>query len=256
MIINPDNPTGAVYPPDVVRQIVEIAKEHNLFIIADEIYTNMVYSKNGYVPLGDLVDDVPAISLKGISKEMPWPGGRCGWMEVYNQDKNPMFRRYVKSILDAKMLEVCSTTLPQMVIPSILGDARYPAWQAARNAFFARRAEQVVEILGDCPGVTVVKPAGAFYLSVVFADPLDERMSLTIESRKVEEYLGHLCPPGIDPDRKFVYELLGAHNICVVPLTSFMSKLRGFRSTLLERDDATFERIYRSLAEAIREFMG
>jgi aspartate/methionine/tyrosine aminotransferase len=153
------------------------------------------------------------------------------------------------------MLEVCSTTLPQMVIPEILGDPRYPEWQTQRNATFARRAEQAVEFFADCPGVVVNQPNGAFYLSVVFADPLNEHMFLRIEDRRVEEYLHHLCPPGIQPDRKFVYQLLGAHSICVVPLTSFVCELQGYRCTLLEQDDATFEHIYRALVSATSEFV-
>ena len=255
MIINPDNPTGAVYPPAVVRQMVSIARRFDLFIIADEIYMNLVYGPNGYAPLSELIEDVPAISLKGISKELPWPGARCGWMEVYNQHRKPMFRRYIRSILDAKMLEVCSTTLPQMIIPEVYQDPRYQEWKAERNAFFARRARQAMELLSDCPGVVVNQPNGAFYLSVVFADPLSEHHFLKIDDDRIEEVVRRRCPPGIQPDRKFCYELLGAHNLCVVPLSSFVCDLTGFRSTLLERDDAVFERTYRTLAAAITEFV-
>ncbi|MBN1609727.1 MAG: pyridoxal phosphate-dependent aminotransferase [Polyangiaceae bacterium] len=256
MIINPDNPTGAVYPPDVVRHMVSIARDYDLFIIADEIYTNLVYGPNGYAPLSDLVEDVPAISLKGISKELPWPGARCGWMEVYNQASKPMFRRYVRSILDAKMLEVCSTTLPQMIIPEVYADPRYQTWKSERNAFFARRAQQAIDLLSDCPGVVLNRPNGAFYLSVVFADDVTGNHALRIGDRRIEDVVRRRCPPGIQPDRKFCYELLGARDLCVVPLSSFVCELRGFRSTLLERDDAVFERTYRTLAEAITEFVG
>ena len=255
MIINPDNPTGAVYPPEVVREMVRIAREFDLFIVADEIYTNMVYDGRNYAPLSDLVEDVPAISLKGISKEMPWPGSRCGWMEVYNQQRKPMFRRYVKSIIDAKMLEVCSTTLPQSIIPAVFSDARYQPWQKERNAFYAQRARRAAEIFSQVPGVVANEPGGAFYFSVVFADEINERMSLRIEDRRVEEYIRHLCPPGVQPDRKFVYELLGAYNICVVPLSSFVSSLHGFRCTLLERDEDTFESAFRTMAMAAEQFV-
>jgi alanine-synthesizing transaminase len=255
MIINPDNPTGAVYPPAVVREMVEIARQYDLFIVADEIYTNMVYPGRDYAPLSDLIEDVPAISLKGISKEMPWPGSRCGWMEVYNQQRKPMFRRYVKSIIDAKMLEVCSTTLPQLVIPPVFSHPLYKPWQVERNDFYARRARRATEVFSQVPGVMVNEPGGAFYFSVVFAEEVNERMSLRIEDRRVEEYIHHLCPPGVQPDRKFVYELLGAHNICVVPLSSFVSSLHGFRCTLLERDEETFERVFRAMAVAAEQFM-
>lgn len=255
MIINPDNPTGAVFPREVVQEMVAIAREYNLFIVADEIYSNMVYNGVDYAPLSDLVGDVPAISLKGISKELPWPGSRCGWMEVYNQERKPMFRRYVRSILDSKMLEVCSTTLPQLVIPEIFSDSRYPGWQRERNLRFATRAARATEILQGCPGVIVNKPCGAFYVSVVFADELNDHMSLRIEDARVEGFVRSRCAPGMQPDRKFCYELLGAKNVCVVPLTSFMCQLQGFRSTILEEDEATFERVYRILADSVKEFV-
>ena len=256
MIINPDNPTGAVFPPSVVKEMVAIAREYHLFIVADEIYQNLVYDGYDYLPLSDLVEDVPTISLKGISKEVPWPGARCGWMEVYNQDKQPMFRRYVRSILDAKMLEVCSTTLPQMIIPRVYGDPRYEPWGRQRRAFFAQRARRATEILSRCDGVIVNEPRGAFYLSVVFSEELDSEMSLRIEDRKMEDFLRHRCPQGISLDRKFVYQLLGAKQICVVPLSGFMCDLPGFRVTLLERDDAKFEQVFKSIADSMVEFLG
>jgi len=65
--------------------------------------------------------------MKGISKELPWPGSRCGWMEIYNADKDPLFAKYIQSILNAKMVEVCSTTLPQKAIPQIFQHPDYPA---------------------------------------------------------------------------------------------------------------------------------
>lgn len=255
MIINPDNPTGAVFPRAVVREMVALAREFKLFIVADEIYSNMVYDGGDYAPLSDLIEDVPALALKGISKEVPWPGSRCGWIEVYNQEKRPMFRRYVRSLLDAKMLEVCSTTLPQMVIPEIFSHPEFAGWQAERNRHFDTRARRATEIMAQCPGVIVNKPGGAFYFSVVFTEDLRPSMHLKIEDGRVEGYVRHLSPPGIPLDRKFAYELLGARGVCVVPLSGFMTDLLGFRSTLLEADDAVFESTYRTLADAVREFI-
>jgi len=255
MIINPDNPTGAVYPPSVIKEMVAIAREFNLFIVADEIYQNLVYDGQDYLPVSDLVEDVPTISLKGISKEVPWPGARCGWMEVYNQDQNPMFARYIRSIVDAKMLEVCSTTLPQMIIPSVYGHPNYAAYGKARRTFFAKRAHRATEILGACNGVVVNEPRGAFYLSVVFNQELSDRMNLRIEDRKMAEFLHQRCPPGISIDRKFCYQLLGQKQICVVPLSGFVCDLPGFRVTLLERDDAKFEKVFASIAESVNEFV-
>jgi aspartate/methionine/tyrosine aminotransferase len=256
MIINPDNPTGAVYPRAVVEEMVSIAKRYNLFIIADEIYRNMTYNGKKHTPLSSVIDEVPAISLKGISKEMPWPGGRSGWMEVYNQDVDPIFKKYIKSILDAKMLEVCSTTLPQKVIPLIFSHEKYPEWQRERNAFFEKRSRILGEVFSKCPGVIVNPPDGAFYASIVFTRPLSPEMSLKIANPEVKSYIDSLCPPQTTTDRKFVYHLLGSRGICVVPLSSFVTDLQGFRMTLLERDEEKSRFIYSSIVEAIKEFFG
>ena len=256
MIINPDNPTGAVFPKDVVAEMVAIAREYDLFIVADEIYTNMVFrDQKNYAPLAELIGDVPAISLKGISKEVPWPGARCGWMKVFNQDSHPTFRKYVKSILDAKMLEVCSTTLPQTVIPRILGHADYPAYVESRNELYRRRSDRVSEIFANVPGVVVNPPGGAFYLSVVFTRELSSKMSLKIDDAVVRERIESMLTDDMEPDRKFVYQLLGSRSICTVPLSSFVTDLHGFRCTLLEQDDERFEMIYTSIAEAVTEFV-
>ena len=75
-------------------------------------------------------------------KEFPWPGSRCGWIEVYNKDKDEIFAQYVKSIMNAKMLEVCSTTLPQSVIPAIMSDPRYESHLEERRGFYKKKSRE------------------------------------------------------------------------------------------------------------------
>ena len=126
LFINPDNPTGAVYPCELIEKIVDIARRYNVFILADEIYANIVYSGHPTCSLSEVIGEVPGMALRGISKEYPWPGARCGWIEVYNKDKNPDFKAYIKSLLNAKMLEVCSTSLPQLSIPLVMATRATP----------------------------------------------------------------------------------------------------------------------------------
>src|SRR5512147_3156389 len=192
LLINPDNPTGAVYPKEVLEEIMAIAKEYDLFVVCDEIYINLTYNGTTAVPLADVIDGVCGISMKGISKELPWPGARCGWIEVYNADKDPVFAKYVKSIVDDKMLEVCSTTLPQRVIPAIMGDARYPGHIAARNAVYQKRSQLAYDLLKDVPGIVVNQTNGAFYLTVMFREnALTPNQKLDVSNagarKKVEE---------------------------------------------------------------------
>jgi alanine-synthesizing transaminase len=170
LFINPDNPTGAVYPCELIEKIVDIARRYNVFVLADEIYANIVYSGHPTCSLSEVIGEVPGMALRGISKEYPWPGGRCGWIEVYNKDKNPDFRAYIKSLLNAKMLEVCSTSLPQLSIPPVMGDPRYQAHLDARRRMFEHRAQEAWEAFQGVAGVRVIKPQGAFYMSVMFED--------------------------------------------------------------------------------------
>ncbi|MHB8846391.1 MAG: pyridoxal phosphate-dependent aminotransferase [Nitrospirota bacterium] len=256
LLINPDNPTGAVYPKQVLEEIVAIAKEYDLFVVCDEIYINLTYNGKKAVPLADVIDGVCGISMKGISKELPWPGARCGWIEVYNADKDLVFAKYVKSIVDDKMLEVCSTTLPQRVIPSIMSDSRYPGHIAARNALYEKRSRLAYDLLKDIKGILVNQTNGAFYFTVMFRDnALTPTQKLPVPNEKAREKVERIVK-NVALDKRFVYYLLAATGICVVPLTGFNCGLQGFRVTLLESDDAKFAWIFKTLKEKISEYLG
>jgi alanine-synthesizing transaminase len=255
LVINPDNPTGAVYPREVLLEIVAIAKEYDLFVVCDEIYINLTYNGKKSVPLADVINGVCGISMKGISKELPWPGARCGWIEVYNADKDPVFAKYIKSIVDDKMLEVCSTTLPQRVIPSIMGDVRYPGHIAHRNAVYQKRSRIAYDLLKDIKGIIVNQTNGAFYMTVMFRENvLTPMQKLAVANARAREKVEQLVRD-VALDKRFVYYLLGATGICVVPLTGFNCDLQGFRVTLLESDDAKFEWIFSTLKEKITEYL-
>ncbi len=255
LIINPDNPTGAVYPKEVLVEIVSIAREYDLFVVCDEIYINMAYNGKKAVPLAEVIGDVCGISMKGISKELPWPGSRCGWIEVYNQKKDPVFSKYVKSIVDDKMLEVCSTTLPQRVIPRIFSDARFRQHVEQRNGRYERRSNIAYDLLKDVGGIVVNRTNGAFYKTVMFMEgALSSTQSLPVKDRTMKGLVEKITD-GVALDKRFVYYLLASTGICVVPLTGFNCNLKGFRATLLENDDARFEQIYKTIREKIIEYL-
>lgn len=257
MIINPDNPTGMVYSKEVLQQIVALAKEFGLFIISDEVYNNIVYNGESTVPISDVIGDVPAIALKGISKEFPWPGSRCGWIEVYNGHQDEQFRKYINLILTGKMNEVCSTTLPQTVLPTIMQHPAYQVYLKERIALYEKASNITYNYLKEVPELMVNRTNGAFYMAVAFRNGvLNNRQSLPIANDEVRNLVESLVnQPGVSPDKRFVYYTLAATGICTVPLSSFATDLQGFRVTLLERDPAETERIYRTLAEKIREYL-
>ncbi|MEK7462643.1 MAG: pyridoxal phosphate-dependent aminotransferase [Patescibacteria group bacterium] len=257
LIVNPDNPTGFVYPPETMRRIVALAKKHNLFIISDEIYSNLVFDGVEYQKLAAFIDDVPGIAMRGVSKEFPWPGGRCGWVEFYNRAQDADFDKYCQSLIDAKMLEVCSTTLPQRLIPIVMKDERYYPYLKARTAKYAKRADLAARILGEIPELIIHKPQGAFYMTVVFKDgALKASQKLEITNREVAEYIESLITPDFSYDKRFVYYLLAATGICVVPLMSgFNSTYHGFRFTLLEPNSESFENYIKILKDSLDTYL-
>ena len=257
LIINPDNPTGAVYPTHILESIVELAKRYDLFIVCDEVYHHIVYNGTSTSPLSDVIGDVPAIAMRGVSKEMPWPGSRCGWIEVYNGDKDPMFAQYIQSVLNAKMVEVCSTTLPQTVYPKVVQHPKYQSYLEERIRRYEKFSNIAQKALENVKGVLVNRPNGAFYMSVCFEDgALNHQQSLPIENNEIRELVeGLVTPEGTSVDKRFVYYLLGSTGVCVVPLTSFATDLQGFRVTLLERDETVFRQVFKTIADSIKLYL-
>jgi aspartate/methionine/tyrosine aminotransferase len=256
LIINPDNPTGFVYPVEALQNIVRIARENDLFVISDETYINIVYNGKTTIPIGDVIGDIPAIAMKSISKEAPWPGARCGWMEIYNADRDPIFARFVNTILQQKMSEVCSTTLPQMAIPRIMTHPEYKNYLRQRTQHYEKLSAIAYGILKDVPFLIANKTNGAFYSTVIFNESvLNDRQSLPIKQPEIKKYVEGLTKGTIEYDKRFVYYLLAATGICVVPLTSFFTPLLGFRMTLLDKDVDEFEHVVKTIASKITEYI-
>jgi alanine-synthesizing transaminase len=256
LIINPDNPTGMVYPLETLKRIVAIAKEFNLFLICDEIYINITYNGARAYALSEVIEDVPGIAMKGISKELPWPGARCGWMEYYNRDKDADFSRLCQAIDNAKMIEVCSTKLPQLAIPKILGDSRFKAYREETNQKIGKRSKIISDIFKTVPQLTFNETFGAFYNTIIFREgTLKPNQTIKIQNSKikglVEEWTAHEMPN----DKRFVYYLLGAKGICVVPISSFCSELQGFRVTLLEENEETLVKTFTAIRDSIVEYL-
>ena len=256
LIVNPDNPTGMVYSQEMIKQVVDIAREFDLFVISDEIYSNLFYGGVVHKKLASVIDSVPGIAMRGISKEFPWPGARCGWLEFYNRDKDKAFARYAKTIIDAKMLEVWATTLPQKVLPLVMSNKKYYPYLAKRTAKYQEKSEIAFEMFSKVRELKVNKAYGAFYMTVLFRDGvLKKGQTLKIKNKKAEEIIKPLV--GTDKlDKRFVYYLLASRGICVVPLSSgFNSDLYGFRITLLEPDLKKFKKTVGEIIEAVREYV-
>lgn len=255
LLINPNNPTGAVYPVSILEGVVGLAEEYGLFIIADEIYIHMVFEGVDGAHLSEVIREVPAIVMRGISKELPWPGSRCGWIEVLNRDKDDNFARYMDSVVAAKRLEVCSTSGPQLAVPRIFGDPRYPEHLATRARTFAARSEEAYRIISAVPGLRIHRAQGAFYMTALFEPgALTSKQTLPIADPELRQIVERQAA-GAALDARFVYYLLASTGICVVPLSGFCSPHSGFRFTLLETDDAKRLWTLQTIAHAVSEYL-
>ncbi len=252
LIINPDNPTGMVYPRHILEEFVSIAREYDLFLVADEIYANLVFPDVEFVSIASLCGEIPTIIMRGLSKELPWPGARCGWMEVYNHYVDMDFAKYIQSIVDAKMQEVCATTLPQYILPKALSHRSYKRSIAKRVKKYQRRARQLSALVADMPGVNFVEPKGAFYGTFVIERSVAAR-KFDMYNDQAQKILDEciMDEPDMPRDKKFCLRVLASTGLCLVPLCGFSSDLVGFRMTLLEEDDAVFDRICGILKEVM-----
>ncbi len=256
LLINPGNPTGSVIEHKILKDICEIADELDLFIVCDEIYSEIVYSTATRTKLSTVIGNACGLSLNGISKQIPWPGSRCGWMEVYNKKSDKEFAKFIDTIIKAKRLEVCSTTLPQMALPLILGDPRYKNHLKERSNKYEMRAKEAAAIFGGHEGIKFIEPKGAFYMSILFDESkLKPNQTLKIDNEQIRLKVEELCKKDIELDKRFVYYLLGKSGIIAVPLTGFYSKIRGFRITLLEEDDHKRIRVFETIRDCMLEYL-
>ncbi|MGB1008757.1 MAG: pyridoxal phosphate-dependent aminotransferase [Thiolinea sp.] len=254
LVINPNNPTGRVFRRETLESIVDIARRHDCFLVFDEIYHTMVFDGVPNTLLHEIIGDVPGISMKGISKDIPWPGSRCGWIEVYNAEKDKNFRDFINMILLAKMLEVCSTTLPQMILPDIYRAPEFTGHIRSRIEKYQCRAREAVDYFSQFPQVRVTMPGGVFYLVVELLDL--PRNKLTAKTKAARLYIDKLLEQNdnVAADFQFVYEMMAAEGVCAVPLSGFGCDLQGYRMTLLQDDDAVFSETLRLMGRAIEGY--
>lgn len=256
LVINPDNPTGATFKRHILEGIIDIARRYDMFVIFDEIYEQLIFDRHEKVILADIIGEVPGISMKGMSKDVPWPGGRCGWIEVYNKSKDQNFSDYIDSVYASKMLEVCSTTLPQYVLPKIYSDARFTPYIQDRIEKYKKRAKQMNDVLWDISCICYVPPKWAFYASIVFdMSYIQTLQKINIQNPELKDAFDNILSKKTNFDVAFCYSLLTLTGVCVVPLSGFNSNFEGFRMTLLEEDDEVFLQSLHTIGNFIQTYI-
>ena len=197
VVINPNNPTGALYPDSVLQQIVDIAREHQLIIMADEIYDKTLYDGHAHISIASLADDVLCLTFNGLSKNYRACGYRAGWMVVSGEKRHA--QDYITGLNMLASMRLCANTPGQLAIQTALGGYQSIKDLVAPTGRLCRQRDLAYELLSQIPGVSVVKPKAALYM---FPN-LDRKMY------------------PISDDQQFAFVLLSEEKVLIVQGTGF-----------------------------------
>ena len=162
VVINPNNPTGALYPREVLEEIVEVARQNQLIIFADEIYDRLVMDGEKHIALGSLCPDLLCVNLHGLSKSHRVAGWRIGWMAL-SGDKSRA-KGYIEGLNMLSSMRLCSNVPGQSMIQTAIGGIQTSDEYLKPGGRIYEQRECIYNALKDIPGVSVVKPKAAFYI--------------------------------------------------------------------------------------------
>jgi alanine-synthesizing transaminase len=162
VVINPNNPTGAVYDKAILQQIVDFAREHDLIIFADEIYDKILYEDAAHTPMGTLATDVVCVTFNGLSKTYRLAGFRSGWM-IISGDKASA-RDYIEGLDMLASMRLCANVPAQFAIQTALGGYQSISEYIGPGGRLREQRDIAWKMLNDIPGVSCVKPMGALYM--------------------------------------------------------------------------------------------
>ncbi|MEI7992701.1 MAG: pyridoxal phosphate-dependent aminotransferase [Actinomycetota bacterium] len=197
VVINPNNPSGALYPPEVLLQIVELARQHQLIVLADEIYDKTLYDGNTHTSMASLADDVLFITFNGLSKNYRACGYRAGWMVVSGEKRHA--KDYIEGLDMLSAMRLCANTPGQLAIQTALGGYQSIDDLVGPTGRLCIQRDLAHHLITQIPGVTCVKPKAALYMF----PRLDPKMY------------------PIDDDQQFAYELLAEEKLLIVQGTGF-----------------------------------
>jgi alanine-synthesizing transaminase len=222
VVINPNNPTGALYPEALLQQIVELARRHELIVFADEIYDKTLYDGHSPTSIAALADDVLFLTFNGLSKNYRSCGYRAGWMVVSGNQKHA--RDYIEGLGILASMRLCSNTPGQLAIQTALGGYQSIDDLVTPGGRLCRQRDLAYRLLCEIPGVSVVKPKAALYMF----PKLDPK----------------LYP--VADDQQFAYELLAEQKVLIVQGTGFnWPQPDHFRLVFLPNSDDLTEAIGR-----------
>ena len=197
VIINPNNPTGALYSNDVLLAVIDLARKHGLIIFADEIYDKTLFDGNQHTSIASLAEDVLFVTFNGLSKNYRSCGYRAGWMVVSGAKHSA--RDYIEGLNMLASMRLCANTPGQLAIQTALGGYQSIQDLVAPTGRLCRQRDLAYQLLSEIPGVSVVKPKAALYMF----PRLDPEMY------------------PITDDQQFAYDLLAQEKVLVVQGTGF-----------------------------------
>lgn len=162
VVINPNNPTGALYPKEILEQIVQLAREHELILFADEIYDRLVLDNEEHVALASLAPDLMTVCLNGLSKSHLAAGYRCGWMCLAGNKE--YCKGYIEGLNLLSAMRLCSNVPAQAIIAPALAQRQETESLLVPGGRVYEQRECVYKMLNDIPGISAVKPKAAFYI--------------------------------------------------------------------------------------------
>lgn len=197
VIINPNNPTGMLYPEEILKELAQVAREADLLLFVDEIYDRLVMDGLKHVSLASLAEDIPVVTLNGLSKSHCLCGYRCGWMVI--SGPRSLTEDYRRGIIQLTSMRLCANSLAQIVIPAALKDMETPASMVRPGGRIYEQREATVRELEKIDGLSFVKNNSAFYI---------------FPKLDVKKF-------NITDDKMFAHDLMHATDILLVPGSGF-----------------------------------
>ena len=222
LLINPNNPTGAVYPEEILLKLIDIAREFNLVLLSDEIYDRLLMDGYTHTSTAALAPDVPVITFNGLSKSHIICGFRCGWMCISGPDS--FVKTMVETVQKLAAMRLCGNALSQLVIPAALEDFESTRAMMVPGGRLYEQREAVCRELDKIPGISYVKNNAAFYL---FPKIDTARFNIT-------------------SDKTFAMDVLHGTNVLFIPGSGFdWAEPDHFRLVMLPEPDVIADAIQR-----------
>lgn len=197
LIINPNNPTGAIYPQSVLKQIVRLAEEHHLMVFSDEIYDRLILDDRAFVSTATLSEEVLCVTFNGLSKSHIVCGWRSGWCVLSGPEKQKSILR--EALMKLASMRLCAGALPQLAVAAALDDPHSTKELLIPGGRLYEQREATCSVLDGIEGISFVKNLAAFYL---FPRLDKEKFRIT-------------------DDTRFALDLLHAKNILIIPGSGF-----------------------------------